>query len=86
MRFVCKEGASEVYVGDILEQQSCEYRVMVYTDRLCGVARMRTASATTPLPIVCHPVLDQVQMDRYELYKEKTILARQLKQRQRRKE
>ena len=37
-------------------------------------------------PSAYHPVLDQVQMDKYELYKEKTILARQLKQQQRRKE
>jgi len=47
---------------------------------------MRTASATTPLPIVCHPVLDQVQMDKYKLYKEKTILVKQLKKQQRRQE
>ena len=48
--------SSEVFVGEILEQQSCEYRVMVHTDKLCVVGRMRTANNTSPLPIVCHPV------------------------------
>jgi len=87
VRFVCNEGASQEFVGDILEHQSCEYRVFVHTSRLCGVARMRPAAGTTPaLPIVCHPVLDQDQMDKYKIFKERSKLARQLKKQQRRQE
>jgi len=79
VRFVCKEGASRAYLGDILEPQSCEYRLMVHTDKLCGVARMRTPEGTNPLPIVCNPALDQGQMDEYNLYREKVKMARQEK-------
>ena len=79
MRFVCKEGASKAYLGDILEPQSCEYRLMVHTDKLCGVARMRTSEGTNPLPIVCNPVLDQEQMDEYNLYRDKVKTAKQEK-------
>ena len=86
VRFICNEAASQEFVGDILEHQSCEYRVFVHTSRLCGVARMRTAEGTTPLPIVCHPVLDQDQMDKYKLFKERSKMARQLKKQQRRQE
>ena len=79
VRFVCKEGASKAYLGDILEPQSCEYRMMVHTDKLCGVARMRTSEGTNPLPIVCNPVLDQEQMDEYNLYRDKVKTAKQEK-------
>merc|ERR1719318_1289633 len=45
---------------------------------------MRTAAGSTPdLPIVCHPVLDQDQMLRYNLFKERSKVARQLKKQQR---
>jgi len=48
---------------------------------------MRPAAGSTPaLPIVCHPVLDQDQMDKYNTYKEKSKLARHLKKQQRRQE
>ena len=73
VRFVCNEAAIQEFVEDIIEPQSCEYRVYVHTSRVCGVAGMRPAAGSTPaLPIVCHPVLDQVQMDKYNIFKEKS--------------
>ena len=86
MRFVCKEGATKAYLGDILEPQSCEYRLMVHTDKLCGVARMRTPEGTNPLPIVCNPALNQDQMDEYNLYREKVKMAKQEKKLQRKQD
>ena len=87
VRFFCNEAASQEFIGGIVEHAACEYRVLVHTSRLCGVARMRTAAGSTPaLPIVCHPVLDQGQMDKYNLFKERSKLARQLKKQQRRQE
>merc|ERR1719470_562833 len=74
------------FMGDILEPQSCLYRVVVHTELLCGVKRMRTASGTHPLPIVCNPVLEQEQMDKYNLYREKVKEVKHQKKLQRRQE
>ena len=74
------------FMGDILEPQSCLYRVVVHTELLCGVQRMRTALGTHPLPIICNPVLDQEQMDKYNLYREKVKEVKHQNKLQRRQE
>jgi len=84
VRFFCNEAATQEFIGGIIEHAVCEYTLLVHTSRLCGVARMRTAAGSTPdLPIVCHPVLDQDQMLKYNLFKERSKVARQLKKQQR---
>eukprot|EP00092_Neocalanus_flemingeri_P036781 GFUD01040042.1.p1 GENE.GFUD01040042.1~~GFUD01040042.1.p1 ORF type:complete len:690 (+),score=189.07 GFUD01040042.1:86-2155(+) len=83
LRFVCNEAAVQEFVGDIFEHQSCEYRIVVHTSKVCGVPWLKTVAVTTPLSIVCHPVLSQLEMDQFKLYEErrKLVLQLQLKQR-----
>eukprot|EP00092_Neocalanus_flemingeri_P041159 GFUD01044817.1.p1 GENE.GFUD01044817.1~~GFUD01044817.1.p1 ORF type:complete len:956 (+),score=375.88 GFUD01044817.1:80-2947(+) len=78
LRFVCNEAATQEFVGDIFEPQSCEYTIVVHTSRLCSVPWLRPVADPTPLPIVCHPMLSQPQMEKYQLYQERKKVAEKL--------
>eukprot|EP00092_Neocalanus_flemingeri_P014769 GFUD01015938.1.p1 GENE.GFUD01015938.1~~GFUD01015938.1.p1 ORF type:complete len:884 (-),score=289.89 GFUD01015938.1:28-2679(-) len=86
VRFVCNEAAGMEFIGDIVEHQSCEYRVVVHTSKLCGVPWLRTVQDTTPLPIVCQPVLPQLEMEKYQLFQERSKLAKRLQQHKRKQD
>jgi len=83
LRFVCNEAATQEFVGDIFEPQSCEYTIVVHTSKLCGVPWLRPVADPTPLPIVCNPMLSQSQMEKYQLYQERKKVADKLGEKER---
>ena len=78
LRFVCNEAAVQEMIGDIFEPQSCEYSLVIHTNKLCSVPWLRPLAEPTPLPIVCQPVLSPDQMAQYNLYQQKKKIADQL--------
>jgi hypothetical protein len=41
LRFVCNEAALTEFIGDIFEPQSCEYTMVVFTNKICSVPHLR---------------------------------------------
>merc|ERR550519_547374 len=78
LRFVCNEAAVQELIGDIFEPQSCEYSIVIHTNKLCSVPWLRPLAEPTPLPIVCQPLLSVDQMEQYNVYQEKKKIADQL--------
>jgi len=83
LRFVCNEAATQQFIGDIFEPQSCEYTIVVHTSRICSVPWLRPVADPTPLPIVCNPMLSHTQMEKYKLYQERKKVADQLVEKER---
>jgi len=75
VRFVCEETAQMETIGEILEPQSCEYTMVVHTNRLCSVPWLRPQADAAPLPIKCSPMLSTEQLDKFTRYQE--VKARQ---------
>jgi len=75
LRFVCNEAATQEFIGDIFEPQSCEYTIVVHTARLCSVPWLRPVQEQEPLQIKCNPVLSSKQLEKYQLFLEKKALA-----------
>jgi len=75
VRFVCEETATMETIGEILEPQSCEYTMVVHTNRLCSVPWLRPQADAAPLPIKCSPMLSTEQLDKFTRYQE--VKARQ---------
>lgn len=78
LRFVCNEAAVQELIGDIFEPQSCEYSIVIHTNKLCSVPWLRPLAEPTPMPIVCQPLLSADQMEQYNIYQEKKKIADQL--------
>lgn len=78
LRFVCNEAATQEFIGDIFEPQSCEYTIVVHTSKLCSVPWLRPVADPTPLPIVCNPLLSHSQMAKYKVYQERKKVAEEL--------
>jgi hypothetical protein len=38
---VCNEAALTEFIGDIFEPQSCEYTMVVFTNKICSVPHLR---------------------------------------------
>jgi len=87
LRFVCNEAAVTEFIGDIFEPQSCEYTMVVFTDKICSVQHLRPPRESAPLDITCRPLLTADQLAEYEKYsrlkaKKAEIKLKQMKQKQ----
>merc|ERR1719300_699522 len=80
IRFVCDEKATEFYIKDVTEHQSCEYRIVIPTNTLCRIPRMRTSAfKSKPSKIECYPVLNGTQLEKLHEIKEKIEVVKELK-------
>lgn len=70
VRFICEETAQMETIGEILEPQSCEYTMVVHTNRICSVPWLRPQADAAPLPINCSPMLSTDQLDKFTRYQE----------------
>jgi len=68
LRFVCNEKAPREFIGDIFEPKSCEYTIVIHTDKICSVPQFKPPVESEPLDINCKPILVQEQMQKYEQY------------------
>jgi len=68
LRFVCNEKAPREFIGDIFEPKSCEYTIVIHTDKICSVPQFKPPAESEPLDINCKPMLVQEQMNRFDQY------------------
>jgi len=68
LRFVCNEQASLEFIGDIFEPKSCEYVIVIHTDKICGVPNLKPTTESVPLGINCKPILPYEQVEKYQEY------------------
>lgn len=79
LRFVCNEKAPREFIGDIFEPKSCEYTIVIHTDKICSVPQFKPATDTVPMDINCKPILKKDQMEKYERYAKLKAKKLQLK-------
>jgi len=69
VRFVCYEAAIQEVIAEVFEVHSCEYRVIIYSSKICSIKSMRIGGVLgKPKEITCAPVLGQQQMNGYLKY------------------
>ncbi|ESO90198.1 hypothetical protein LOTGIDRAFT_73032, partial [Lottia gigantea] len=64
VRFMCEDTVSD-YIYRIDEPQTCTYIITVHTNKICHHPYLKPPAPKTPVPITCHPLLDQQQYDDY---------------------
>jgi len=79
LRFVCNEKAPREFIGDIFEPKSCEYTIVIHTDKICSVPQFRPPADAVPMDINCSPILKADQMEKYERYAKLKARKLQLK-------
>jgi len=68
LKFVCNEQALQEFIGDIFEPKTCEYTIVIHTNKICSIQQFKPTTETVPLGISCKPVLGDEEMKKYEQY------------------
>ena len=66
VQYFCDAKATNDYISNVDESQTCVYVISVKTPRLCHHPYLKPLRVNTPQPITCNPLLTAEEYNEYE--------------------